>query len=350
MPVPKSLCVAAAVSLVLGGCASDPAPLAALDDANAPSIADVQADADSSYLALVDTKPAEQIPMYDGLTAEPVTGRDLQMRLTEADVVVIGEVHDDALAGPIEQRLVAAALPGQDGTGALTLEALERGRSTADSLADWPDAGEQYKQLITIARRAGVPILPANAQRVDAARARVEGEAAMRAGEGFGVDYELPTAEEREALADYEKAFEDVFAELSKLEGSAKAPSTQPGRAVSDFYTAQLVWDATMADSIATAYGQHGSPIVHVVGGFHSEFEGGLTTLLERRGLDVLTISILPVEAERLRTEDVGRADVVLYTGPERPMRWTTLATRPTTQPTTLPATRPTTAATRPGV
>ncbi len=52
--------------------------------------------------------------------------------------------------------------------------------------------------------------------------------------------------------------------------------------------------------------------------GFTSDFDGGVTTLSAADGLNVMTVSLLPLDAERLQPEDVGRADVVIYTGERR--------------------------------
>ena len=116
------------------------------------------------------------------------------------------------------------------------------------------------------------------------------------------------------------------------------------------FYEAQLVWDATMAQSILEARRRYGRPIVHLVGSFHSDFDGGLTQMLEQGNQEVLTISFVPDDSQRLRPEDEKRADIVIYTGANRPMPQERVApaTRATTRPTTraTPATQPGRAAT----
>jgi hypothetical protein len=56
---------------------------------------------------------------------------------------------------------------------------------------------------------------------------------------------------------------------------------------------------------------------VHLVGRFHIDFEGGLVTELRRHrpGARILTISMAPLDAMSLRDEDIGRADIIVYTG-----------------------------------
>ena len=105
-----------------------------------------------------------------------------------------------------------------------------------------------------------------------------------------------------------------------------------------------------MAQSILEARRRYGRPIVHLVGSFHSDFDGGLTQMLEQGNQEVLTISFVPDDSQRLRPEDEKRADIVIYTGANRPMPQERVApaTRATTRPTTraTPATQPGRAAT----
>jgi uncharacterized iron-regulated protein len=90
-----------------------------------------------------------------------------------------------------------------------------------------------------------------------------------------------------------------------------------------------MVWDATMARSIAGALRERGrgsAKVVHVVGRFHSDFDGGLVSELRRAApfASILTVSLLPEASRHLREEDRDRADVVVYTGglaPTPPIR-----------------------------
>jgi hypothetical protein len=149
-------------------------------------------------------------------------------------------------------------------------------------------------------------------------------------------------------LREYEERF---IATLTAAK--PQTATTRSGQSVRAFYEGQLIWDATMADSIGAAVRQHGTPIVHLVGQFHSDFDGGLTTMLRRDGFDVTTVSFVPVAAYRLRPDDIGRADVVIYTGPKRdlPPALPAMTTpKPATRPNIRPATRPDVVGRRPAV
>ncbi len=71
-----------------------------------------------------------------------------------------------------------------------------------------------------------------------------------------------------------------------------------------------------MADSIIDALARGNRPIVHVVGQFHSDFDGGLVTRLraDQPAVNILTISVIDAPApERPSEEDYGRAGVLVY-------------------------------------
>ncbi len=279
------------------------------------------------------TPPA--LPVFDGRTGEPMTGRVFQRLLEAADVILLGEVHDDATGHMVQSRLVAAALPGPDGGGALAMEMLDRGDAERfgrdllrgqnlgrTGLADWPNWRSFYLPAIQAARAAGRPIVASNAPREYAETARLAGYDTLEALDPDSRDlFELPP--DSFTLPDYR----DRFADATGGHGGSGD--------LDAYYDAQLLWDATMADSVADAHRRWGGPIVHLNGSFHSDFDGGLTTLLRRRGLSVLTVSLIPGDNQRLAPQDAGRARVVIYTGaPQAP------STRPSTRPTTEPFAR----------
>ena len=86
--------------------------------------------------------------------------------------------------------------------------------------------------------------------------------------------------------------------------------------AILGMFRGQLVMDATMAASIADASRAGAAKVVHLVGHFHCDFQGGLVQELHRRLPDdrILVITVLAVDAPSLRDEDVDRADFVVYT------------------------------------
>jgi uncharacterized iron-regulated protein len=83
-------------------------------------------------------------------------------------------------------------------------------------------------------------------------------------------------------------------------------------------FRSQLLWDATMGDSIARALRTpRTKKVVHLVGQFHSDFSGGTVKEVRARRpiARVLTVSMQRSDGAFLRERDEGRADVVIYTG-----------------------------------
>lgn len=109
--------------------------------------------------------------------------------------------------------------------------------------------------------------------------------------------------------------------------GEAEAPEerSMPFHPMTDedieaIFRSQLVWDATMAQSIARATDRGAHKVIHLVGQFHCDFEGGTVLELRRRlpGAKILVISMQRAWPDALLDEDHGRADIIVYTG-ERP-------------------------------
>jgi uncharacterized iron-regulated protein len=102
-----------------------------------------------------------------------------------------------------------------------------------------------------------------------------------------------------------------------------KCPVMRPRIDPNAFFRAQLVWDATMADSIAQGLDSGLARVIHLVGQFHSDFDGGTVEyLLDRKpDLKILTISLQNALTRELRSGDHKRADVVIYTRAEPPKK-----------------------------
>lgn len=329
-------------------------------------------------------------PMFDGRTAEPFFGSELLKAMREADVILLGETHLDPVAHRLQTRLVAEALAV--GSGALSLEMLERPAQPVlnrllardagsraiqqalegTTLKNWTSWEQFYLPAIQVALAQDRPVIAANAPRLYAMVARKRGYEYLR---GLNTEqqtsFDLPP--DNVDFSEYRERFYQFSGHGETPEGEAapairpareqmrahqttrpRFPSTRPSTSSATrssdpsldltptrdenspeaFFDAQLVWDATMAQSILWAHRRYGEPIIHLVGSFHSDFDGGLTLLLRQADLNVLTVSFVPADGSRLRPEDLGRADVVIYTGAARQAieQADAAATRPTTR------------------
>ncbi len=325
--------------------------------------------------------------------------QDLLEAIEWADVVILGEQHDDAVAHAVQLAVVEDAMKRYPGT-ALSMEMLDREEQALvdDYLADiidrdafleqtastkwlriardylddeidhetfqkrilrigWPDWENNYQPIIDAAKAAGSPVVAANTPWLR--------YMSVANRDGYDRLRSLTDAQKRlfarpkgQSYKDYRKRFWQVM--VGRAEGEPPEPPEEDAEEddesqhaqmtdeqVRSAFRGQLIMDATMADSIALALHNGADKVVHLVGQFHSDFTGGTVQELRRRkrGVKILTVSMQRADAVALREEDRGRADIVIYTGareePEADEEEVT--PEPTTQPTSQPATtRPT--------
>jgi uncharacterized iron-regulated protein len=265
---------------------------------------------------------ARELVMVDGADGSPVAWDELVDRARGVDVVFVGESHGH------EQGLAAAAflfeeLLDDDGLSpALAMEFFTRDEQVHvdDYLSGvtteakfvaalrrtrgrYPDG---HRAMMRAAHKADAPVWAANAPRRYVTMARTKGFEPLRElGPRQAALFEVP-----EALTTgrYRERFVEIMTEHGGSPSEAGVDSS---------FRSQNLWDATMADSVARALDEGGRPVVLVVGRFHVEFEGGTVQRLRAAAPDasVLTLAFLDENAEALREEDEGVADVVIYIG-----------------------------------
>jgi uncharacterized iron-regulated protein len=265
--------------------------------------------------------------MFTG-TSDPVdrlAWSDLVSRALDAEVVVIGEEHDDAVTHALQAALVADVL-ALDPRTAVSLEMLERHeqaivdawlageidtatfveRTGSSSWFDWDGF---YQPVLDATKAAGCVVIAANAPREYVGRARREGYDSLRAlPEDERVLFDLP---ENLDQGRYWLRFRDTMKGFRGDDASDEE--------IRRTFQSQLVWDATMAASIANALERDDiDRVIHLVGRFHSDHEGGTVREVKRLrpGVRVLTITgVGEGDGVELAEDDRGRADVVVYTG-----------------------------------
>ena len=344
------------------------------------------------------TEGPRSLPIFRADTGAAINWQGLLEAIEWADVVILGEQHDDVVAHAVQLAVVEDAMRRYPGT-ALSMEMLDREEQALvdDYLADfinrdmfleqtastkwlriardylddkidretfqkrilrigWPDWENNYQPIIDAAKAAGSPVVAANtpwlrymsvANREGYDRLRSLTDAQKR----------LFARPKRQSYKDYRQRFWQVM--VGRAEGEPPEPPEKGAEEdaeslhmqmtdeqVRSAFRGQLMMDATMADSIAEALRDGAEKVVHLVGQFHSDFAGGTVQELRRRkrGVKILTVSMQRADAIALREEDHGRADIVIYTGArEEPEdEEAEAAPAPTTQPTTQPTTRPT--------
>lgn len=261
---------------------------------------------------------------------------DFEMMLADlarADVIVVGEQHDD----PNTHRLEAAVLQGlmrRSVPVTVSFEMFERdvqqvlddylaGRIAEEEFLKtsrpWPRYATDYRPLVEMARAHGWPAIAANVPRRYASAVAKEGMAALET---------LPQQERALAARDVQCPFDRYFERFSETMNAHPTPgsekqSAEERKAVTErYYFSQCVKDETMAEAIVEVFGRReGRPgaIVHYTGAFHSDFGAGVVERIRRRlpGRRVAIVSMLPVadiDAVEPKDEDLQRADFLVYT------------------------------------
>lgn len=280
-----------------------------------------------------ETMPEQMIAV--AANGSVVPWENLVEQALAADVIVLAEQHDDALAhrfqatltgviasrGPVavcmemferdEQALVDAYLAG--GISKKTL------MDVTDS-ADWGAKGkweEFYQPIVEAAREHKAPVVAANAPRRFTRLGRLESFEALA---GFATAYPnqfvVPAPIEQSGYFERFKATMTHHgappAKGKKEEAHAMPAFTEDQ--ITGMFRAQQVWDATMADSVVKAWRAHGKAML-MVGQFHTDHDGGLLLRMKAAAPEakILTISLDKAESAALREEDKGRADFVVY-------------------------------------
>ncbi len=300
----------------------------------------------------------ERAPVYDA-SGNHKTWNELLAACDNADVIILGETHDDATGHALQQAFFNDALERRPGA-ALSMEMLDRSEQAAvdDYLAGigskesfyaaissgnarkvarsylngeidrdtfekrifslgWPTWEANYQPMIDAAKRNGARVIASNTPWLRySSLANKKGLTALRtltpAQQALvEVPAMLPAGEYRKRFFDLMSGFADQ-ADDDDAHGGGMNEDMILG-----MYRAQCVMDATMAASIVDHLNQHGGPVVHLVGQFHSDFNGGLIEQLRfmKPGVSIYNVSLQPVAAETLRDEDRNRADMIVYTG-----------------------------------
>lgn len=250
--------------------------------------------------------------------------------LVKADVVFVGEQHDDPNTHRLE-RMILEALAARKTRVILSLEMFERDiqKSLDDFQAGylseagflrisrpWPRYGTDYKPLVDFAVERQWPVLAANVPRPIASEI---------AKAGVGVLDGKPVAEKAWFAADRQCPVGDdeYYVRFKAVMGAH--PSME---ALQRYYDSQCVKDETMAESIAkawTAASVPGAPrpvVVHYNGAFHSDFGLGTASRTQRRlpNAKVVVVTMMPLadlkalDAIAPEGEDLRRARYLVYT------------------------------------
>lgn len=230
-----------------------------------------------------------------------------------AEVVILGEIHDNPAHHANQAAAVAAMQPTAIVFEMLTPEqaawVTPENRGDAAALGEalgwdgsgWPDFA-MYHPIFTAA--PGAAILGGALPREEVRRAMTEGAAAILpdAAARFGLDQPLPEAEQAEREADQMRAHCDAL----------------PAGMLPGMVEAQRLRDAAMARAVLAALEGHGAPVALIAGSGHARTDWGVPAMLARAAPDLRVLSIGQTETGGGTAEPEGGApyDLTVTTAP----------------------------------
>ena len=266
--------------------------------------------------------------VYDTRHKKFIDFETLAARLGAADLVFVGEEHNDAATHRMELAILEGLARRRDSV-TLALEMFERdvqpvldrylaGAATEEELLrdsrPWKNYAADYRPLVELARTRGWPVVASNTPRPLAslvARAGLAGLDTVAAPTRSNAAGQVSCPED-----DYYEKFAAVMGDMS-AHGPAGADAADLRARLLRMYQAQCVKDETMGESVARAW-RPGRLVVHYNGSFHSDFRLGTAERALRRagGVSMLVVTALPVpNLDDLSPgkEDRKRADYLLY-------------------------------------
>lgn len=228
--------------------------------------------------------------------AVPVFAEQIQpadLSALSADVVILGEVHDNPVHHAHQAQAVAALAPAAlvfemltPDQAALVTEA-NRGDAAALGAAlgweasGWPDFS-MYHPIFTAAPRAR--IYGAALPREDVRRAVGEGAAAVLGADAdrFGLTSPLPAAEQAAREADQ----------------MAAHCNAMPAEMMPGMVEAQRLRDASLARAAVQAMAETGGPVAVIAGSGHARRDWGIPAALAVAAPELSVLSVGQIEAE----------------------------------------------------
>ncbi|MFT4603834.1 MAG: putative iron-regulated protein [Rhodothermales bacterium] len=275
---------------------------------------------------LADSVTADHFRLYTG-DGDALTWDDLASRVAGADVILVGENHNDPVAHHIEFAVYNEAL-ALDRPASVSMEMFTRDvqgvidEYLSDLITEklflaesrpWKNYDTDYRPFVEAAREAGSPVIAANAPRRYVNMVSRMGPDALS---------ELPSDANRwlaplpykQASVPYKAEWDALMSEA--MYGMPQDTTFGEHKVMDTALAAQSLWDATMAFSIAEHLLENpDSRVVHMVGSFHVKNGTGIPEHLERYrpGTRVLIVVVEPSEdPEAFLEEHHGLGDIVI--------------------------------------
>ncbi len=243
------------------------------------------------------------VSVRDGTSRSIVSVESMLDRLAGADVVFLGETHDDETTHRLELAVYDGLLRRRAGKVVLAMEMFERDVQPVldDYLAGrideqqflaqsrpWVNYATAYRPLIELARQMQGRVVASNIPRPLLAQVSMSGADALKS-----LKPEQAGHVPRQLLPNtdaYWRRFDRVTrGHLGRMQGGSDSDAR--------LYSTQSLWDNAMGEACADALDKYpGHVVLHVNGGFHTAYWDGTAHQLKLRKPDakVLTVAIVP--------------------------------------------------------
>ena len=272
--------------------------------------------------------PEGKFTVFTG-QGQPSSIEEIVSSLGSADVVFLGELHDDSVGHAIQLEIFKQAIEkyGAKRRVTLSLEMFERdvqmmvdeylaGQISENhfllSSRPWGNYKTDYRPLVELAKEKRLDVVAANAPRRYVNMVSRNGRDAVMALSKQAKAWlaPLPYAEPSDAYAKKFKA----------LMGS----SAEAQMGIDKILSSQSLWDATMAYSVAESLKKNkGSLVVHLNGGFHTENRlGTVEHFLKYRKKGRAVVVTMRYEDDFTtfdQTKHLGTGDFVILTDAKEP-------------------------------
>jgi uncharacterized iron-regulated protein len=247
--------------------------------------------------------------VYDTKKKRFIDFETMSAQLAKADIVFLGEQHDDPRTHQLQAAVLDAVARRRTGPIVLALEMFERDvqanldaylagtREEADFLAasrPWPNYQADYRPMVEYARAKGWPVVAGNVPRRLASVVARRGLAAI---DSLPATDRALVAKKLDCPRDaYWTRFKATMGDMSG-HGMQLSPE-QVDQMVWRTYEAQCVKDETMGEAIAEAHAARQALVIHANGSFHSDYRYGTAERVKWRLPDarISVVSFVPVE------------------------------------------------------
>jgi uncharacterized iron-regulated protein len=232
------------------------------------------------------------LALLAGEASAQVSLTDILSAASAADIVILGEVHDnpghharqaEVLAG-LSPAAIVFEMVSAEAAARITPELAADPAALAEAL-DWANSGwpdfAYYAPLFAFG--AEVPLYGALIGREAAQAAFADGAAAVFAGDAarFGLADALPEAEQSAREAEQMAAHCDAL----------------PVDILPGFVEAQRLRDAALAEAALEALDAHGGPVAIITGNGHARSDWGVPALIARAAPEVRVFALGQFEA-----------------------------------------------------